>query len=166
VGIASARLPRQPFRGRLARRAVHPAIRARHGARAAFHDILLRGELGAVWAQAREGIPSTFLFRTGGDQTLRGYAFESLGVRRGNAIVGGRYLAVASAEYIHWVAENWGIAGFADGGNAWDGGRLDPVFGYGVGARFRTPIGPVRADLAYGSETGRLRLHFSVGFTF
>jgi translocation and assembly module TamA len=129
-------------------------------------DILLRGELGAVWAQAREGIPSTFLFRTGGDQTLRGYAFESLGVPRGNAIVGGRYLAVGSAEYIHWVAENWGIAGFADGGNAWDGGRFDPVFGYGVGARFRTPIGPVRADLAYGSETRRLRLHFSVGFTF
>jgi len=36
----------------------------------------------------------------------------------------------------------------------------------GLGARFRTPIGPIRADLAYGEQTGSLRLHFSVGFTF
>jgi translocation and assembly module TamA len=129
-------------------------------------DLLLRAQIGIVRAASREGIPSSFVFRTGGDQTIRGYAFESLGVPSGNAVVGGRYLALGSVEYTHWVAENWGIAGFVDGGNAWDSGRFDPVFGYGVGARFRTPIGPVRADLAYGAETRRLRLHFSVGFSF
>jgi translocation and assembly module TamA len=129
-------------------------------------DLLLRAELGMVVADSREGIPSSFVFRTGGDQTVRGYAFESLGVQKDNAVVGGRYLAVGSVEYTHWVAENWGIAGFVDGGNAWDGGRFAPVFGFGAGARFRTPIGPVRADLAYGVETRKLRLHFSVGFAF
>ena len=49
-------------------------------------DFLLRAELGVVLADSREGIPSTFVFRTGGDQTVRGYAFESLGVQSGNAV--------------------------------------------------------------------------------
>ena len=71
-------------------------------------------------AETREGIPTTFLFRTGGDQTVRGYAFESLGVRQGDAIVGGRRLAVGSVEYTHWIGESWGLATFVDAGNAWD----------------------------------------------
>ncbi|MGQ0651498.1 MAG: autotransporter assembly complex protein TamA [Betaproteobacteria bacterium] len=130
-------------------------------------DFLIRGQAGAVISQSRSGIPSLFLFRTGGDQTVRGYAFESLGVRQGEAVVGGRYLLVGSAEYTHWVAENWGIAAFVDAGNAWDSGvRFEPAVGYGAGVRFRTPIGPIRADLAYGQETQALRLHFSVGYTF
>jgi len=120
-----------------------------------------------VAAQSREGIPSTFLFRTGGDQTVRGYDFESLGVRQGNAIVGGRRLLVGSAEYTHWIGESWGLAVFADAGNAWDeGASFSPALGYGLGARFRTPIGPIRADLAYGEENHSFRLHFSVGYTF
>jgi translocation and assembly module TamA len=130
-------------------------------------DLLLRGQAGAVLSNAREGIPSTFLFRTGGDQTVRGYAFESLGVAQGQAIVGGRRLTVGSAEYIFWVTDNWGIATFVDTGNAWDSGvRPSLATGYGVGARFRTPIGPIRADIAYGETTGEYRVHFSVGYGF
>jgi translocation and assembly module TamA len=130
-------------------------------------DLLLRGQAGAVLSQAREGIPSTFLFRTGGDQTVRGYAFESLGVQQAGAIVGGRRLVVGSTEYTFWVAENWGIAAFVDLGNAWDSGvRPSLAAGYGLGMRFRTPIGPIRADLAYGEQTGDIRLHFSVGYGF
>jgi translocation and assembly module TamA len=130
-------------------------------------DLLLRGQAGSTLAKTREGIPTTFLFRTGGDQTVRGYAFESLGVPQGEAIVGGRRLAVGAVEYTHWVGEGWGIAAFVDAGNAWDRGvSFDPALGYGLGARFRTPIGPIRADLAYGEKTGQLRLHFSVGYTF
>jgi translocation and assembly module TamA len=130
-------------------------------------DILLRGQAGRVLADSREGIPSTFLFRTGGDQTVRGYDFESLGVRQGNAVVGGRRLVVMSAEYTHWVSDSWGLAGFVDAGDAWDGGsELQAAVGTGFGARFRTPIGPIRADLAYGERTAQWRLHFSVGFTF
>ena len=130
-------------------------------------ELLLRGEAGGVVAKTREGIPSTFLFRTGGDQTVRGYAYESLGVRQGDAIVGGRRLLLGAVEYTHWFGESWGIAGFVDAGNAWDKGlSFDPAVGYGVGGRFRTPIGPIRADLAYGEKTGEFRLHFSVGYTF
>ena len=130
-------------------------------------DVLLRAQAGGVASNSREGIPSTFLFRTGGDQTVRGYAFESLGVQQGQAIVGGRRLAVASAEYTRWVGEAWGLAAFVDAGDAWDSGvRFTPALGYGVGARVRTPIGPIRFDVAYGERTSEYRVHFSVGFNF
>jgi translocation and assembly module TamA len=130
-------------------------------------DLVLRGQAGAVLSNSREGIPSNFLFRTGGDQTVRGYAFESLGVEQDGAIVGGRRLLVASAEYVFWITDTWGVAAFADAGNAWDNG-VNPNLaqGYGIGGRFRTPIGPVRADIAYGERTQEFRLHFSVGYSF
>jgi translocation and assembly module TamA len=130
-------------------------------------DLALRAEAGIVVASSRSGIPSSFLFRTGGDQTLRGYALESIGVRQGDAIVGGRYLAVASAEYTWWFAGDWGAAAFVDAGDAFDSrSAFDLALGYGVGARWRSPIGPLRADLAYGERTGKLRVHFSAGFAF
>ncbi|HET7197995.1 MAG TPA: autotransporter assembly complex family protein [Burkholderiales bacterium] len=130
-------------------------------------DLVLRGQAGAVLSNSREGIPSNFLFRTGGDQSVRGYAFESLGIAQDGAIVGGRRLLVGSAEYIFWITDSWGVATFVDAGNAWDSGvRPDLAKGYGVGGRFRTPIGPVRADIAYGEQTGEFRLHFSVGYSF
>ena len=71
-------------------------------------ELYLRGEGGAVLAHSREGIPSVFLFRTGGDTTVRGYAFESLGVQQDGATVGGRYYGVASAEITHWFAAELG----------------------------------------------------------
>jgi translocation and assembly module TamA len=130
-------------------------------------DLLLRAQAGAVVSDVRPGIPSEFLFRTGGDWTVRGYAFESLGVSEGDAIVGGRRLFVTSAEYTHWVGENWGLAAFIDAGDAWDDGeRFKAALGYGLGVRVRTPIGPARIDLAYGRETRELRLHISIGYVF
>lgn len=131
------------------------------------NDILVRAELGAVAAGARRGIPSVFLFRTGGDQSVRGYAFDSLGVPLGDAIAGGRYLAVASAEYTRWMSDSLGAAVFVDVGDAFDRpGAIDPALGVGIGVRYRSPIGPLRADIAYGERTGNIRIHFSVGYSF
>jgi len=130
-------------------------------------QLQLRAEGGAVAVNARHDVPSPLLFRTGGDTTVRGYAFDSLGPREGDATVGGRYYALASAEITHWFAPAWGIATFVDAGNAADEPRgLKPVYGYGVGARVRTPIGPFRVDVAYGQETKQVRLHVSIGLTF
>jgi len=144
-----------------------------HGRAVYFHpfgprdQLILHGELGIVAARSRDGIPSDFLFRTGGDQTVRGYAYQSLGVTQGLAIVGGRYLALASAEYVHWLTPAWGVAVFIDGGNAADTpSSLKPVYGYGSGARWKSPVGPLNLDLAYGQLEQKLRLHFSVGFNF
>lgn len=129
--------------------------------------LMLRGEIGAVEAESRVGIPADFLFRTGGDQTVRGYPVASLGVAEGDAVVGGRLLAVASAETTWWFKRPWGAAVFYDRGDAADsGGDLDPVAGYGVGARWRSPIGPVQLDVAYGEAIARYRVHFSMGFVF
>jgi translocation and assembly module TamA len=130
-------------------------------------QLTARLDAGAVIAQSRVGIPSNFLFRTGGDTTVRGYAFESLGVAVGDAIVGGRYYAVGSIELDHWVTETWGLAAFVDAGNATDTlQEFDLAVGYGVGARLRTPIGPFRLDVAYGEQAKSVRLHFSVGLSF
>jgi translocation and assembly module TamA len=129
--------------------------------------LILRGELGAVAARDREGIPATYLFRAGGDQSVRGYGYQQLGVREGDAVVGGRYLAVASAEYQHWLLPNWGGAVFYDAGNAADRViDLTPRVGYGIGARWKSPVGPVNLDVAYGRAVREFRLHFSLGFTF
>ncbi len=129
--------------------------------------INLRAEAGVVAAKSRDGIPSALLFRTGGDTTVRGYAFESLGPQVADATVGGRYYALASAEAIRYFTPLWGLALFVDAGNAADDvSSLRPVFGYGTGLRVKSPIGPLRVDIAYGQETGKVRLHMSVGVSF
>ncbi len=131
------------------------------------NGLFFRLEGGAVLASSREGIPSALLFRTGGDTTVRGYAFESLGVQRGDATIGGRYYVAGSAEATHYFTEQFGAAVFVDAGNAADTvASLHPVFGYGVGVRMKSPIGPFRLDVAYGQESHSVRLHMSVGITF
>jgi translocation and assembly module TamA len=130
-------------------------------------NLILRGEFGAVASIDKQGIPDAFLFRAGGDQSVRGYAYQSLGVAQNGATVGGRYLAVGSAEYQYWFLPKWGAAVFADAGNAADSIReLTPSAGYGLGARWRSPVGPISVDLAYGQKVEKFRLHFSLGFSF
>jgi translocation and assembly module TamA len=88
-------------------------------------------------------------------------------VKRGDAIVGGRYYALASAEAVYWAWQNLGIAAFVDAGNANDDlGDFRFALGYGVGGRARTPAGPLRLDFAYGQDTKEWRIHFSFGLTF
>jgi len=131
------------------------------------NDLHFRAEGGAVLAETRNDVPSVLLFRTGGDNTVRGYAFESLGVQEGDATVPGRYYAVASVDATHWIGESWGLAAFLDAGNATDSlSGVHLALGYGVGARVRTPLGPFRLDLAYGQDVHKVHLHFSVGLTF
>lgn len=130
-------------------------------------DFITRAEAGAVLAPTSSGIPSVFLFRTGGDTTVRGYAYESLGVNVGDAVVGGRYYALGSLEYNHWFTPSIGGAVFVDAGDAKDQWKeFGPAVGYGVGGRLRTPIGPFRLDLAYGQQDHSVRVHFSVGLAF
>lgn len=130
-------------------------------------QLLFKAEGGAVAARSARDVPIALLFRTGGDTTVRGYAFNSLGPRVGDATVGGRYYAIGSAELVRWIAPTWGIATFVDAGNAADrAADLKPVYGYGVGARLRTPIGPMRFDVAYGEESRSVRVHLSVGLAF
>lgn len=129
--------------------------------------LILRGELGSVLADTRVGIPTDFLFRAGGDNSVRGYAYQSLGRTLEGGVASVRYLATGSVEYNHFFKGNWGVAVFVDAGDAADKpANLSPVFGYGVGARYRSPVGPINLDLAYGEATEEFRLHFSLGVSF
>lgn len=125
-----------------------------------------RLEVGSVNGSASK-VPATYLFRAGGDQSVRGYAFQSLGVNESGATLGGRVLLTGSSEVVQWLTPSWGAAIFVDFGNAANSWKdYDPVFGYGLGARFRSPIGPVGVDIAYGEETKEYRLHFNLGVNF
>nr|WP_229202315.1 autotransporter assembly complex family protein [Pseudoduganella aquatica] len=133
----------------------------------ASSTVILRGELGALASKQKDGVPAIYQFRAGGDQSVRGYAYQELGVRKGDATVGGRYLATGSAEYQYWFKPSWGAAVFYDAGNASDSfSGLHPKSGYGVGARWKSPVGPINVDAAYGHAVKKARLHFSLGFTF
>lgn len=129
--------------------------------------LTLRGEAGYTLADSRQHIPQDYLFRTGGAGSVRGYAYQSLGIKEGTATVGGRYLAIASAEATHWLNDAWGIAAFVDAGDAVD--SLTDVrlaVGYGLGARWRSPAGPIGVDLAYGQRNHEIHLHFSLAIPF
>lgn len=126
---------------------------------------LSRIEVGTV--TGARSVPATYLFRAGGDQSVRGYAFQSLGVQEADAIVGGRVLLTGSSEIVQWLTSSWGAAMFVDFGNAANSWKdYDPALGYGLGVRWRSPIGPVGADIAYGEETKEYRLHFNLGVNF
>ena len=130
-------------------------------------NAIFRGEAGALASRDKNGVPAVYQFRAGGDQSVRGYAYQELGVQQGDATTGGRYLATASAEYQYWFKPAWGAAVFYDAGNAGDTvSALHPKSGYGLGARWKSPVGPINVDVAYGHAVHKYRLHFSLGFSF
>lgn len=133
----------------------------------------LRAEAGAVTAKDSAQIPSTLMFLTGGDTTVRGYGYRQIGTQRADGqIVAGRYMTVASVEWqrpfvYRGKLTEWESAVFIDAGAVADRpGDLKTKVGVGVGARWRSPVGPVQADLAYGVDTKKFRLHLRLGFTF
>jgi translocation and assembly module TamA len=132
--------------------------------------LIVRADLGFVEADSPNVVPSKFLFRTGGTTTVRGYDYESLGVKQGVATVGGRALAVGSIEYVKWLERfngDWGVATFVDVGDAADRfNTLDFAVGAGLGVRYRTPAGPLAVDVAYGERERQVRVHFSVAIAF
>ncbi|MBU0688887.1 MAG: autotransporter assembly complex protein TamA [Gammaproteobacteria bacterium] len=142
---------------------------ARHQSWLAFgkNDVLsLRAEGGYTASTSRLGIPQEYLFRVGGTQTVRGFAYQSIGFSEGGAVVGGRAMSTLSAEYTHWF-DNWGAAIFVDAGAAADTApTLKWYRGQGVGARWRSPIGPLALDAARGQGEPGTRIHFAIAVAF
>lgn len=128
-----------------------------------------RGEWGQVIARSQVSVPDTLLFRAGGDESVRGYAYRSLGVESGGVVIGGRSLVTGSAELAHPLFKSmpslWGAV-FVDAGDAAaNPSDLRIKLGYGAGLRWRSPVGPLKLDVAYGRDVQQLRLHFSVGIS-
>jgi len=128
-----------------------------------------RAEVAQVVARESVGVPEKLLFLAGGDESVRGYAYRSLGPQKDGLTVGGRVLATGSVEIARPILESmpnlWGAV-FVDAGNAasrWQ--DFSAKVGVGAGVRFRSPVGPLKVDLARALDTGKWRLHFSVGIT-
>ena len=111
-----------------------------------------------------------FCFAPAARRPCAGTTTKAWASASGGAIVGGRALALASVEYVHWLQRwggNWGIAGFVDVGDAADSFKdLKAAVGVGMGVRWRTLAGPLAVDVAYGEREKQFRLHFSVAIAF
>ena len=135
--------------------------------------IALRAQAGAVVAEPSAELPSTQLFFIGGDSSVRGYGYRDLGVPLPDGqVTGGRTMAVGSVEWqrpirIGGSVSDWESTVFLDAGAvANNSSELRPRIGLGVGARWKSPVGPLQIDVAYGVDVQRLRLHMNVGFNF
>lgn len=129
--------------------------------------LLFRGEAGALTVDEFAVLPPSQRFFTGGDTSVRGYEFQSLGpTDESGRVIGGKYLLVGSVEYEHPIVNKWSAAVFADAGNAFSDTDSNEGFkiGVGVGVRWTSPIGPVRLDLAHPVDGAPLfRIHFRLG---
>lgn len=127
----------------------------------------LRG--GISWlTDPLDELPASLRFFAGGDQSVRGYAYHSLGPTNAEGeVVGGKHLLALNLELEKAVSDHWGAAVFYDIGNAFNSLReYDLYQGVGVGLRRYTRIGALRLDLArrVGPGDGGYRVHVSIGF--
>lgn len=136
-----------------------------------------RTQLGTVVGSSLEDTPYEYLFWSGGGGIVRGQEYKSLGYA---AISGSSYnggvlsLAALSAEFRADITEKIGAVAFVDagmvtddnlwrGGSAWHGGA-------GLGVRYKTPIGPIRLDIAapvggYEGDKG-IQAYIGIGQAF
>lgn len=174
VGAGTTITPKQEPFGRLSARWLYfrPFERAAEETGRSSR-LALRANMGAVIARTDAVVPITQLFLSGGDTTVRGYSYQSLGTRSDNGkLIGGRYMASGSVEWQRPITiagnrSDWEHAVFMDAGTVTDSLSDYTVFvGVGSGIRWRSPVGPLQADLAYGLKTQKMRLHLRLGFNF
>ena len=117
--------------------------------------LIVRGEIGHTFSGELLDMPPSLRFYAGGDRSIRGYGWREVGPRIRNAAgdefaVGARNLLTGSVEYERYFNGPWGAAVFVDSGSAFDGTTPDMHTGVGIGLRWRSPVGPVRIDIARG----------------
>ncbi len=130
------------------------------------HRFLGRVQFGGSATNGYKQVPPSLRFFAGGDQSVRGYAYQSLSPKNSEGDrIGGRYMLTGSLEYQYQFAEKWRWATFVDQGNAFNNLELPSLkTGVGVGIRYISPIGPIRLDLAHAlDDDGGIQLHFSMG---
>ena len=128
--------------------------------------ILARGEIGALLSESFGALPATFRYFAGGDRSVRGHQYQSLGpLDPEGDVAGGARLLVSSLEVDFRVLDQWGFAAFFDVGNALDSFSDSLEQGAGLGIRWRSPVGPIRLDGAFAlSRAGSpFRIHLNIG---
>lgn len=127
--------------------------------------VLVLGKAGTIETSSFDALPPSQRFFTGGDRSVRGYGYQDIGARNAdNANIGGSNLIAGSVEFEYLFAGDYGAALFVDAGDAYiDDFELQT--GIGLGFRWRSPIGMVRADVAHPLDdpNDSYRLHLSIG---
>ncbi|MFY9963255.1 autotransporter assembly complex protein TamA [Pseudomonas sp.] len=121
---------------------------------------------GSATNDYQSSIPPSLRFFAGGDQSVRGYDYQSLSPENSDGDrIGGRYLVAGSVEYQYEVMDKWRVATFVDQGNSFNNLEFPSLkTGVGIGVRWVSPVGPLRLDLAHAlDDDGGFRLHFSMG---
>lgn len=114
--------------------------------------LIVRGEIGHTFTDALTAMPPSLRFYAGGDRSIRGYEWREVGPRIGDFSIGAKNVVTASGEFEHYFTESWGGAVFVDSGSAFDGTDVDWHTGVGVGVRWKSPVGPLRFDIAHGLD--------------
>jgi translocation and assembly module TamA len=130
--------------------------------------LLTRAEAGATLIDELDTLPASVRFFAGGDISVRGYGYESLGPTDDfGAVIGGQNLLVASIEFDQKFSAGWSWAVFVDSGNAYDRlSEFSAATGVGAGFRWYSPLGPIRFDLAFPLDKDapdEYRIHVTLG---
>ena len=125
---------------------------------------ITRTTLGWTWEDDFSDLPPSIRFFAGGDTSIRGYAFESIGPEQDGNVIGGSRLLTGSLEFDYQFRPNWSVATFVDSGSAYDN---TPQFftGVGAGIRWFSPLGPIRIDVAHPLDdpSKEWRLYVTIG---
>ena len=127
---------------------------------------LAQADIGLTKKDALSELPASVRFFAGGDRSVRGYEFESLGpTNDDNDVIGGSHLFTASLEIDYLFRPKWAVAAFADIGNAFNETDYDLKAGIGIGVRWYSPVGPIRLDFAHPLDDPDedFRIHISLG---
>ncbi len=135
----------------------------------------LRLALGSIDGTSVGSVPADERFYAGGGGSIRGYEYQAVGPSLGGTPLGGSKLMEFSAELRVQPGRKLGYVLFLDGGTVFDDeiGEADRSlrYGAGLGLRFFTGIGPLRADLAYplnpdSTQSQRIQFYISLGQAF
>jgi len=129
--------------------------------------LILRGAMGYTATGNFDALPPQLRFFAGGDRSVRGYGFQTIGPKNAfGRVIGGKNLLVASTEVEHYFTRNWGMAAFVDAGNAFSGTNYSPRIGTGLGVRWLSPVGMIRVDLGTpinDQQRHGVELHLVIG---
>lgn len=128
--------------------------------------ILARGTAGVTAKENLTELPVSVRMFAGGDRSVRGYDFETLGpVDDDGLVIGGSNLLEGSLEFDYLFKPQWAVAVFADTGSAFNDTDIDLSTGVGLGMRWYSPVGPIRLDFAHPLDDPdkSLRVHISLG---
>ncbi|WP_449447026.1 autotransporter assembly complex protein TamA [Thermomonas brevis] len=147
---------------------LHATVQWFHGL-GADSRLIARSELGHTFTKNLLDLPPSLRFYAGGDRSVRGYGWHEIGPKVdtdfGDYYTGAPNVVTASLEYERYFKGPWGAAVFVDSGSAFEGRKPDMHTGVGIGLRWRSPVGPVRIDIAHGlkSPDSPVTIHLNIG---